>query len=410
MKRRILTVLLAAISASAALLAAPESAAADPATTTATLHRVGSIGCDGKEQQEAAGTVTLTREDGVLEVTIDLQDTLYPAHSFTVEAWEEAPGCYPDNTLQVPGAGLTTDSSGSGRTTFTLPLPYTQRFPDGSTVVLGDGKGSEKLVVVLDREGSTAAGDSYSAGPIPLPGGTPGYVALGDSFSSGEGAGSYDPKTNRLLNMCHRSANAYAHKIAEYVADELPDFSFHACSGATTKEFLKANPRNRAEEAQLSHLSADTRLVTFSVGGNDITFGAIIRACIAKRPDCDLTQETVFTQKLATLEENLRPVYEEIKKKSPDARVVVLGYPRFFPDSPSSPCKVNTSPLLQIELTKTEMIWVNQKADLLNAELARIAASHGATFVDPTAAFTGHEFCGPDPWFRLRPCPTWLFG
>nr|MDT0660057.1 GDSL-type esterase/lipase family protein [Micromonospora sp. DSM 115978] len=142
--------------------------------TVHTLYRVGGIGCDGHPQFEAAGTVALSRLDGELRVSIEVTDDLYPGQVFSVEAWEEAPGCYPDNALKVPGVGLTTNAAGAGSTTFALPFPYGRTFPDGSTVTLGDGAGTERLVVVLDRTNSTGAGDSYAAGPLPLPDEPPG--------------------------------------------------------------------------------------------------------------------------------------------------------------------------------------------------------------------------------------------
>ncbi|MFI6394359.1 PKD domain-containing protein [Nonomuraea sp. NPDC050540] len=165
---------------------AGSSAAPSPAPASTPLYRVGGIGCDGHPHQEQAGTVTLTRDGGSLRVDVEVSDTLYPSRTFTVEAWEEAPGCYPDNALRVPGVGLSTNSSGSGSTSFTLALPWSRLFPDGSTVVLGDGQGSESLVVVLDRDNSTGAGDSYAAGPIRL---DPGGQAHADFTTTPEESG-----------------------------------------------------------------------------------------------------------------------------------------------------------------------------------------------------------------------------
>lgn len=147
----------------------PEPGPSPMPSTVHTLHRVGGIDCDGHPQHEAAGTVTVANLGSELRISIEVTDNLYPAQAFSIEAWEHAPGCYPDNALRVPGAGLTTSSSGAGSTTFTLPYPYHHNFPDGSTHVLGDGLGTEHLVIVLDRTNSTSAGDSYAAGPIPLP-------------------------------------------------------------------------------------------------------------------------------------------------------------------------------------------------------------------------------------------------
>ncbi|MEV4898288.1 hypothetical protein AB0K48_54050, partial [Nonomuraea sp. NPDC055795] len=108
------------------------STAPSPALASTPLYRVGGIGCDGHPHQEQAGTVTLTRDGDSLKVDVEVSDTLYPSRTFTVEAWEEAPGCYPDNALRVPGVGLSTNSSGSGSTSFTLALPWSRLFPDGS--------------------------------------------------------------------------------------------------------------------------------------------------------------------------------------------------------------------------------------------------------------------------------------
>ncbi|WP_182909305.1 SGNH/GDSL hydrolase family protein [Microbispora sp. H13382] len=193
MRHRIRAFVVAVVTATATLMPAAAGNAA-VTTATATLYRVGAIGCDGKPQNEAAGTVTLERSDTALKVTVQVDDTQYPSHAFSVEAWEEAPGCYSDNALRVSGAGLTTDSSGSGTATFTLPMPYTQSFPDGSTVVLGDGRGTERLVVVLDNSGSTGAGDSYSAGPIPLPGPVPSPSPDPDLDADGDGVPDSDDR------------------------------------------------------------------------------------------------------------------------------------------------------------------------------------------------------------------------
>jgi len=142
-------VLVAVITASLAVVTGSPALAqpTDPPTSiSATLYRVGGIGCDGSPQAEPAGQVIATDLGGSLRLDIDVNDTLYPSRAFIVEAWEEAPGCVPDDALVVSGAGLTTDPTGSGSKSVVLPLPYQRTFPDGSTVTLGDGQGTERLV------------------------------------------------------------------------------------------------------------------------------------------------------------------------------------------------------------------------------------------------------------------------
>lgn len=72
--------------------------------------------------------------------------------------------------------------------------------------------------------GATAAQASEQAAAT-------GYVALGDSYSSGVGAGSYDSSSG----SCKRSTKAYP---ALWAAAHSPSsFSFTACSGARTVTF-----------------------------------------------------------------------------------------------------------------------------------------------------------------------------
>lgn len=80
------------------------------------------------------------------------------------------------------------------------------------------------------------------------------YVALGDSYSSGVGAGSYLSSSGD----CKRSTKAYPYLWA--AAHSPSSFAFTACSGARTGDVLAS---------QLTPLNAATALVSISIGGND---------------------------------------------------------------------------------------------------------------------------------------------
>ena len=81
------------------------------------------------------------------------------------------------------------------------------------------------------------------------------YVALGDSYSSGVGAGSYTAESG----SCQRSTKAYS---ALWAAEKAPaSYVSVACSGATTTSVVNS---------QVSALSSATTLVSISVGGNDM--------------------------------------------------------------------------------------------------------------------------------------------
>ena len=91
------------------------------------------------------------------------------------------------------------------------------------------------------------------------------YVALGDSYSSGVGAGSY----NSSSGSCDRSTNAYSQLWAN--ANDPASYLSVACSGATTSTVISS---------QLSALSASTTLVSITVGGNDIGFASVMETCV----------------------------------------------------------------------------------------------------------------------------------
>ena len=108
------------------------------------------------------------------------------------------------------------------------------------------------------------------SGPLPV------YVALGDSYSSGTGAGSYDPSSGD----CHRSENAYStdEDIPGYEVSRL----FYACSGATTGLTPDVKTDHDVIDNQLTQIGVgDAKFVTLTVGGDDLGFANIMKFCIA---------------------------------------------------------------------------------------------------------------------------------
>jgi lysophospholipase L1-like esterase len=118
---------------------------------------------------------------------------------------------------------------------------------------------------------------------------SPTYVALGDSFSSGEGSTPYESGTDTSSNTCHRSTQAYGSLLAVadgYSTNALPstNFAFAACSGAVTNDLFSANHENTGEPPQLSALGPATQKVTLTIGGNDLGFGNVLSACLDEAP------------------------------------------------------------------------------------------------------------------------------
>ncbi|WP_410653954.1 SGNH/GDSL hydrolase family protein [Amycolatopsis sp. lyj-112] len=193
------------------------------------------------------------------------------------------------------------------------------------------------------------------------------YVALGDSYSSGVGAGSYGNSGD-----CMRSANSYPQLWANAHAGT--SFKFVACSGARTGDVL----------GQIANVTSATTLVTVSVGGNDAGFADVMTTCTTGGDQtCVNRVNTAKTYVNNTLPGLLNNVYSAIKSKAPSAKLVVLGYPRFY-TVPGS-CSVG--------LSDTKRSAINSGSDALAAVLSARASAHGAKFVDVRSAFTGHNIC-----------------
>jgi hypothetical protein len=201
-------------------------------------------------------------------------------------------------------------------------------------------------------------------------------VALGDSYSSGVGAGSYDSGSG----ACKRSTKAYP---ALWAAAHSPSsFNFTACSGARTGDVLSG---------QLGPLGSGTGLVSISVGGNDAGFADVMTTCVLQSESSCLARiDQARSYVDSTLPGNLDKVYSAISAKAPAAHVVVLGYPRFYKLSGS--CAAG--------LSERERAAINGAADHLNSATAKRAADHGFTFGDVTGTFSGHEICSSSPWLH----------
>jgi lysophospholipase L1-like esterase len=219
-------------------------------------------------------------------------------------------------------------------------------------------------------------------GPPALAAGT-GYVALGDSYSSGTGTRTY-------LNdgtSCQRSVYAYPSLDAASLGLSL---TFRACSGATVADVTNT---------QLSALSTGTAYVTISVGGNDAGFSSVLTTCAQPSwlSNCYGAIDKATTTINNTVPGRLATLYGSIRAKAPNARVIVVGYPRIFN---GEDCNAFTW------FSPTEESRLNATADLLNSRTATAAATAGFTFVNPTSRFVGHAVCDSPEWLNGLSSPV----
>jgi len=199
------------------------------------------------------------------------------------------------------------------------------------------------------------------------------YVALGDSFSSGVGTGSYT-----LSSSCKRGVFAYPWLVAQQRPNT--SLAFVACSGAKTTD-LMAN--------QIGSVTPDTTIVTVTIGGNDIGFSNLIVQCTLS--DCSAALDSTRASLTTFLGPRLSATYSAIHGAAPGAKAIVLGYPRMF----STAGCFGT-----LGISATERAKANLLADDLDTLSAARASAAGLTYQSAKTKFTGHAVCSSTAWLN----------
>jgi len=206
------------------------------------------------------------------------------------------------------------------------------------------------------------------------------YVALGDSYASGLGAGNY------LNTECYQSRdNSYPQLwVKSRPAGTLGTVTDKTCSGALI---------TTVRDTQLDAVNADTGWVTLTVGGNDAGWVGALRQCLLGNDQtCRSTVSRAEDTAGSVLPDGLDKLYTAIRKRAPEARVFVLGYPHLVGDGAGAGCE---------SLPEARRELLNDASDTLADTIKAAVEKHdGFTYVDVREAFDGHEACTGDPWIN----------
>jgi hypothetical protein len=355
--------------------------------------------------------------------------------------------------VHIPQSGATTEQAdyqiylGNGvyRHRVVNQAWYTNTWVDLGAFPLGSGanvslSNASPNVAISGADGGDIAFDAAAFIPSSYP--VASYVALGDSYSSGESNSPFTADSDQSgADQCHRSqTQAYSNllqlpgqsqPIAAMAANNQANFHFLACSGASSVDLTQATvdtnntdntPWRTSEDYHMGEvnqiddsgwLDSNTTLVTLSIGGNDVGFADVLQGCLdvshnCLAPDFYLTRtfgdyvqtSRIDTQPLTTYEpylitqlrSRLAATYEQVHLQAPNAQILVIGYPHLF---------TNVIPLqFCTGLTSQVQQWLNDMADQVrtqeqNAVADTILAYPGTsiTFVDAIPGFTNHGVC-----------------
>jgi hypothetical protein len=230
------------------------------------------------------------------------------------------------------------------------------------------------------------------------------YVALGDSFSSGEGNAPFYVGTDSNGDNCHRSRLGYAMQLYHLGGPALLPDNFVACSGAQIQDLFSGNHQynvSGSEPPQANRLGLHVGLVTMTMGGNNLGrngngLGDLLQYCMFHRSACHQDLQAGVTDRLHALDGtrpgNTNPydlvrVYEKLRQDAPNARILIAGYPHEFTGQHPKSCE---------NIDTTDQPWMNQVIDSLNSviksniQAANNAANARIEYVDPVPFFTGH--------------------
>ncbi|MFB6634044.1 ricin-type beta-trefoil lectin domain protein [Streptomyces sp. NPDC056362] len=242
-----------------------------------------------------------------------------------------------------------------------------------------------------------------------------GLISLGDSEISGEGVGTYESPTNGPTNWCHRSPDAAIHRTG------IPaDLSFNvACSGAYTGNIRIGGSKQYADELvqsdSLAIKARNTRIkmVLLVAGANDdLQFGPVMTDCVQRfvlsQGTCEPKYAPGWQGRVDALVPKVEQTVRDLKSVMRDAgyadgdyKLVVMGYPSpigpDFRDNPNFPGKLACGGMGYDSDTK----WGrNTAVPAFERGMRKIAADTGATFLDNSRLFHGHEVCMEDTWAR----------
>jgi alpha-tubulin suppressor-like RCC1 family protein len=197
------------------------------------------------------------------------------------------------------------------------------------------------------------------------------YVALGDSYSSGEGLAAQ--ATGYISNLgyntgndgCHRASDAYPELVKKSFGNSLGSFTFVACSGAYSGATASAvaafdqggsmvsGRDKKAPQLSTKYLAPSVNDISLTIGGNDAGFAKVAISCASIMLKTGPIQEVtgippsltggscasrlalsnkVIGDGTATsnLAQGLISTYEAILNDAPNARLAVLTYPQIL--------------------------------------------------------------------------------
>ena len=321
---------------------------------------------------------------------------------------------------------------GRGRADLVQVYPKTNEAYTFFNKCPGDGAGGDdgkisdpKLPVIDDNETPRGDGDWPKGFPA-----ADTWLALGDSYSAGVGAGELLDNPQDPGHNCLTTSGSYPKRLEKGYAALQQHLEFLSCTGDVIGNINDEGSHGRATQLELMKDLRKYKMATLSIGGNDLGFSSIVKSCIilgSIAGDCEKALKNaesiagISPRDSAAHDEvfnKLHKVYRDILDTAGDGfTLVVTGYARFFAStSGNTDCNngqiqlaavqdlpgLETAPSLPLTVELRERInsGVSAFNNMIKAAIADV--QHGlekdnihkrVMFVDIDPIFEGHRFC-----------------
>jgi len=261
------------------------------------------------------------------------------------------------------------------------------------------------------------------------------YLALGDSYSSGEGdidtdqfgATHYLPYTDTgpangaLENRCHISTRSYSFKLRDAFGIEEPKMKSVACSGALTRDvqsnlaqdkYLGQNNRlagigmPEVDQLRAQAKTGDIpgyikqiefvekykpKAITLTIGGNDAGFEDLIKSCASSLFSCDYVNNVEFRSRagndIKNQFTNITRTISTIRIVSPETKIYLLGYPQFIYNG-TAICGLNVG-----ATDSAERLLITEAVKYMNQVVRAAADASGVVYIDIENSLDGGRMC-----------------
>lgn len=240
------------------------------------------------------------------------------------------------------------------------------------------------------------------------------YLALGDSYISGEGVFSYKNGTDISTNRCHLSNFSYPYLIGDLF--QWSTYESVACSGSVVEDIIAPDEKayNDSEKhgkgksfgiydseiysnflpgyrPQINFVTKyRPDIITLSVGGNDIGFASILLRCLGKGTCYEFYEDRLeLVRQVNSNFEAFEETYRALKDSTPtSAKIYVIGYPQIA--KATGRCDNN------VHLNKNELDFAEKLISYLNRVIKEAANYSGVFYVDTEKSLYSYRLCETD--------------